>query len=232
MDSSTANLDTFLFAVLPYVAFFTFFLVTIQRYRQRRFSYSSLSSQFLENQKHFWGMVPFHFGILFVLAGHIVAFLFPRELLLFNSVPIRVFILEVTALIFGLLTIVGLIASLTRRIGESKIRRVTSHSDWVVYVLLLIQVISGLAVAIWVPWGSSWFAATVTPYLWSLLQLNPDYSAIAMMPALVKIHIVNAYVLIGFFPFTRLVHVLVVPNPYLWRKPQIVRWYRSPQTQR
>lgn len=232
MDSSTANLDTFLFAVLPYVAFFTFFLVTIQRYRQRRFSYSSLSSQFLENQKHFWGMVPFHFGILFVLAGHIVAFLFPRELLLFNSVPIRIFILEVTALIFGLLTIVGLIASLTRRIGESKIRRVTSHSDWVVYVLLLIQVISGLAVAIWVPWGSSWFAATVTPYLWSLLQLNPDYSAIAMMPALVKIHIVNAYVLIGFFPFTRLVHVLVVPNPYLWRKPQVVRWYRSPQTQR
>lgn len=232
MDSSTANLDTFLFAVLPYVAFFTFFLVTIQRYRQRRFSYSSLSSQFLENQKHFWGMVPFHFGILFVLAGHIVAFLFPRELLLFNSVPIRVFILEVTALIFGLLTIVGLIASLTRRIGESKIRRVTSHSDWVVYVLLLIQVISGLAVAIWVPWGSSWFAATVTPYLWSLLQLNPDYSAIAMMPALVKIHIVNAYVLIGFFPFTRLVHVLVVPNPYFWRKPQVVRWYRSPETQR
>ena len=89
--------------------------------------------------------------------------------------------------------------------------------------------ISGLAVAVWVPWGSSWFAATVTPYLWSLLQLNPDYSAIAMMPALVKIHIVNAYVLVGFFPFTRLVHVLVAPNPYLWRKPQVVRWYRSPQ---
>jgi hypothetical protein len=21
------------------------------------------------------------------------------------------------------------------------------------------------------------------------------------------------------------VHVLVVPNPYLWRKPQVVRWY-------
>jgi len=27
------------------------------------------------------------------------------------------------------------------------------------------------------------------------------------------------------FPFTRLVHLLVVPNPYLWRKPQMVRWY-------
>ncbi|MFQ6610595.1 MAG: respiratory nitrate reductase subunit gamma [Fidelibacterota bacterium] len=26
------------------------------------------------------------------------------------------------------------------------------------------------------------------------------------------------------FPFSRLVHVLVVPNPYLWRRPQLVRW--------
>lgn len=229
MDSPTAYLDMVLFAVLPYVAFFTFFLVTIQRYRQRTFSYSSLSSQFLENQKHFWGLVPFHFGILFVLAGHIVAFLFPRELLLFNHLPIRVYILEVTALVFGILTLVGLIASLTRRIGETKIRRVTGHSDWVIYVLLLIQVISGLGVAIWHPWGSSWFAASVTPYLWSLLQMSPDISAIALMPMVVKIHIVNAYVLIGFFPFTRLVHVLVAPNPYLWRKPQVVRWYRVPQ---
>ncbi len=23
------------------------------------------------------------------------------------------------------------------------------------------------------------------------------------------------------------VHVLVIPNPYLWRKPQVVRWYRK-----
>ena len=43
--------------------------------------------------------------------------------------------------------------------------------------------------------------------------------------------IVNAYALIAFFPFSRLVHILVVPNPYLWRKPQVVRWsYGRPQT--
>jgi nitrate reductase gamma subunit len=49
------------------------------------------------------------------------------------------------------------------------------------------------------------------------------------MPFLVKFHIVNAYLVIGYFPFTRLVHVLVVPNPYLWRKPQVVRWYGRQQ---
>ena len=33
------------------------------------------------------------------------------------------------------------------------------------------------------------------------------------------------FLLIAFFPFTRLVHVLVVPNMYLWRRTQVVRWY-------
>ena len=32
-------LDQLLFAVLPYVAFFVFFFVTIQRYRSRSFTY-------------------------------------------------------------------------------------------------------------------------------------------------------------------------------------------------
>ena len=41
---------------------------------------------------------------------------------------------------------------------------------------------------------------------------------------MVKIHLVGNWVLIGFFPFTRLVHILVIPNMYLWRKTQVVRW--------
>jgi nitrate reductase gamma subunit len=228
MSGSLNYLDELLFAVLPYMVFFTFFLVTIQRYRMQSFSYSSLSSQFLENQQHFWGLVPFHYGILAVLTGHILGLLIPRDVLWFNSVPARLYFLEVTGLIFALLTLVGLFAAILRRMGESKIRRVTTISDWVVFVLLVIQVISGIWVALFHPWGSSWFAATASPYLWSLLKLNPEIGPIAAMPLAVKIHIVNAYALIGFFPFTRLVHVLVVPNPYLWRKPQVVRWAWNP----
>jgi nitrate reductase gamma subunit len=230
--TSAFYLDQLLFVVLPYVAFFTFFLVTIQRYRSRSFTYSSLSSQFLENRQHFWGLVPFHYGILTVLAGHVVAFLVPREILAWNSKPVRLYILEITALIFGLLTVTGLAAAMVRRLSVSKVKQVTSARDWVLYALLLLQVVTGVGVALFHPWGSSWFAASATPYLWSILKLNPDIGAIVAMPWLVKLHIVNAYVVIGFFPFTRLVHVLVVPNPYLWRKPQVVRWYLGPESVR
>jgi nitrate reductase gamma subunit len=228
MASQFHYLDTLLFVVLPYTAFFTFFLMTIQRYWQRPFSYSSLSSQFLENERHFWGLVPFHYGILVVLTGHVIAFLLPRQLLLFNSVPLRLYILEVSGMIFGLLTLLGLISAMARRVIVPKVRTVTTWGDWALYWMLLLQTVSGLYVALFHPWGSSWFAATVTPYLWSLIKLNPDLGAIAAMPLGVKLHIVNAYLVIGYFPFTRLVHVLVVPNPYLWRKPQVVRWYRHP----
>jgi nitrate reductase gamma subunit len=231
MTGLLAYLDPVFFAVLPYVSLALFLLATIERYRTQTFSYSSLSSQFLENQHHFWGLVPFHYGILVVTAGHLVAFLIPRELLLWNRSPLRLYVLEVSALVFGLLTLVGLVAIVVRRITDPKVKLVTSPADWVVYVLLLVQVVSGVLVAVFHPWGSSWFAAALTPYLWSLLLLNPDIAAVSVMPLLAKLHIVNAFLLIGFFPFSRLVHILVVPNPYLWRKPQVVRWYRrAPRT--
>ncbi len=226
MNVSFFNINIVLFTVLPYVAIFVFFLITIQRYLTTGFSYSSLSSQFLENKRHFFGLVPFHYGILTVLFGHLVAFLFPRQLLLFNSIPVRLYILEVTALIFGLLTLVGLIAIITRRRSSSKVRIVSSPTDWIVLTLLVIQVAGGIYQAVFHPWGSSWFASAMTPYLWSLIKFNPEITYVIELPFMVKLHVVNAFLIIGIFPFTRLVHILVTPNPYLWRKPQVVRWYR------
>jgi nitrate reductase gamma subunit len=225
-------LNPLLFGVLPYVAIFVFFLMTIQRYRLRTFTYSSLSSQFLENRLHFWAVVPFHYGILTVLAGHVVAWLFPRQILHWNSEPVRLMILEFTGLVFGLLTLVGVIAAIVRRAKIASVRSVTSTADWIVYCLLFFQVVSGIAIALRYPWGSSWYAAVAAPYFWSIAKLNPQVDAIAAMPLLVKLHVVNAYLSIGYFPFTRLVHILVVPNPYLWRKAQVVRWSGRAQKDR
>ena len=224
--SPATYLDPVLFAVLPYVAVVVFFLVTIERYRRQAFSYSSLSSQFLENKAHFYGLVPFHYGIITILAGHAAAFLIPRAILLWNGKPARLYVLEISALAFGLLTLIGLVAIVIRRFTDPKVKIITSALDWVVYALLFVQVAGGVLVAILHPWGSSWFAAAATPYLRSLVTLSPDLSAVAAMPWLVKLHIVNAWILIAIFPFSRLVHILVTPNPYLWRRPQVVRWYR------
>lgn len=226
MTSFLQQLDPLLFAALPYVALVIFFLVTIQRYRAQKFTYSSLSSQFLENRRHFWAMVPFHYGILGVLAGHLLGLFIPGTILAWNSVPLRLYVLEITGLALGVLTLVGLVSLVVRRIATSHVRVVTSKADWILYVLLVVQVASGIALAVFYPWGSSWYASTAAPYLWSIVKLQPDITFISAAPHMVKLHVVNAFLLIAVFPFTRLVHILVIPNPYLWRKPQVVRWYQ------
>ena len=108
-------LNVLLFAALPYVSVVLFLLVSIQRYRRDPFTFSSLSSQFLETKELFWGSVPFHLGILTLFFGHLVGFLFPRGMTLWNGVPIRLFLLESTALAAALLTLFGLGALIVRR---------------------------------------------------------------------------------------------------------------------
>ncbi|NIQ54670.1 MAG: nitrate reductase, partial [Gammaproteobacteria bacterium] len=58
--------------------------------------------------------------------------------------------------------------------SNARIRAVTSPMDVVVEVLLLGQVGLGLWIALAYRWGSSWFAADLTPYLWSLLRFSPE----------------------------------------------------------
>src|SRR5262245_42004398 len=185
--------DVLLFAVLPYVVFVVFLIVTIQRYRQRKFTYSTLSSQFLENRLHFWGSVPFHYGILFVLLGHFGAFLMPKAILSWNAAPFRLFLLEVTGLVFALMALVGLGRIVLRRWNNPKAHRVTSATDWILYAILLVQVASGIWVAVSWRWGSSWFSAAIVPWLWSLVCLNPDVGYLTGLPVAVKVHAVNAF---------------------------------------
>lgn len=221
-------LDLLLFVVLPYAAVLLGIVGTIERYRRHGFSCTSQSSQFLENRWHFWALLPFHLGILAVLLGHLVAFVLPRGVLAWNAVPLRWYVLEATTLAAGLLAFIGLGIAIARRLSFAVVRLGTTWLDWIVYAMLLAQIASGLALAVIYPWGSSWFAAAAVPYLWSLVRFQPDVTLMAAMPLLVRIHIVGAWLLAAVFPFSRLVHILVVPNPYLWRRPQVVRWYGRP----
>src|SRR5690606_6811384 len=83
--------DYLLFIVLPYIAATLFVVVSIYRYVTDKFSYSSLSSQLLESDELFYGVVPWHIGIIGALTGHLIGFLFPKEVLWFNGVPVRLY---------------------------------------------------------------------------------------------------------------------------------------------
>jgi len=219
--------DILLYTIFPYAAIALSVVVTLQRYLRRGFTFTSLSSQFLESNELFYGSVAWHYGILTVLTGHLIGFLFPGEVLWFNGVPARLYILETTGLLFGLLALVGMAALLVRRITSARIRAVTTVMDIAVVVLLLGQVALGVYIAIFNRWGSNWYAWSAVPYLRSLLVFQPDMASIAPLPTTVKLHIVGAVLLVALLPFSRLVHLLIVPIQYLWRPYQIVIWNRN-----
>jgi nitrate reductase gamma subunit len=75
-------------------------------------------------------------------------------------------------------------------------------------------------------WGSVWYLHTAAPWLASLARLSPRIEEVAALPAVVKVHAVNAFVLVALLPLSRLVHVIRIPLPYLWRAPQLVIWRR------
>ncbi len=214
----------FFFMVLPYLAILSLLLGSIYRYRHSGFQVSSLSSQFLESNQLYFGSRPFHWGIVLLFFGHLIAFLTPRAILAWNRVPLRLYILEISAFAFGLLAFIGLIFLIVRRVKTKRLYIVTSYMDVFVYLLLLIQIISGLWIALFFSWGSSWFAIVLTPYLKSIFTLNPDVAAVSQLPVMVQIHIVSAFILVGMIPFTRLMHLLVYPLAYLRRPYQLVIW--------
>ncbi len=218
--------DAVLFGAFPYVAVILAVIVGVYRYATDRFSYSSFSSQFLENRALFWGSVPWHYGIIIVVLAHIFALLVPGVWAALIAEPTRLYILEVIGLALALSALVGLALLIVRRLTSSRIKSVTSTMDWVLLATLLAQVALGFWVALFYRWGSDWYLHTAVPWLISLAQLDPQTQFVTSLPWVVKLHMLGGFLLIGMFPFTRLVHVVTVPVTYLWRPYQVVVWYR------
>ncbi len=222
------SVDVLLFEVFPYVAITLAVVLSIYRYKTNKYSVSSLSSQFLESRRLYWASVSFHWGILIVLAGHLIGLLFPRSVMAFNAVPVRLAILEGTALAFGLLALLGIVLLCTRRASSPRIRVVTSRWDIALLAILVVQIATGVFTAVFYRWGSAWYVQTAVPYMVSLGRLAPDVGLVASLPFMVKLHISGAFALIAVLPMTRLIHLLAVPVGYLWRPYQLVVWNRRP----
>lgn len=217
-------MNNFLFVGLPYTAVIVMLIASVYRYRTKAFNFSSLSTQILEDKLLYKGILPFHLGIIYLFFGHLTAFLFPTLVFAWNGSTTRLLSLETTAFGFALALFYGIVILIIRRLGNERVSAVTSKMDYVVFLLLVVQIISGLWVAYFNRWGSSWFAAVLTPYLKSIFLFSPDIRALILAPLPVKIHIISAFLIIGIIPFTRLVHFLVYPFGYFYRRYQVVIW--------
>jgi nitrate reductase gamma subunit len=204
--------DRLLFVVLPYAAVLAFFLLLAARRlvvllsgtRPLRASAQAAPRSYGERSL-------FGYGVLVIVGGHVLAFLIPEQVLLWNSDTLRRYVLEVSALAFALMALVGLLLTVVRCLVSAEARRGVGPSDWLLYALLLVQVGSGIFVALAYPWGSGWYASLVVPYLRSLVRLEPDLSLIGTLPHPFQLHLATAWVLVMVLPLTRVVRPLIAP---------------------
>lgn len=219
-------LDIVLFIVFPYVAVFLAVFGSVYRYFTNRFSYSSLSSELVENEWLFWGAAPWHYGIVPTLLIHLAGFTLPRVMALLHGTPTLLYLAELGGKVLAVTALAGMVALILRRLAHPKLRAVTSAMDWVVLVLLLNQVFLGSWTAIFYRWGAPWFLYTATPWVASLATFSPQPQFVAALPLVPRLHFLNATLLIAIFPFSRLVHMVTFPITYLWRSFQVVIWNR------
>jgi len=219
-------IDQLLFVALPYAATVLAVVMTIHRYCNERFTYSSLSSQLLENNLLAWASVAWHYAILLILTAHLLALVFPGAWAVLLGGPIRLELLEITGMGLALLSVVGLALFVWRRVRYPRVRHVTSAGDWLLLIALLLQVGMGFLVAFVYRWGGLWYVDVATPWLASLVRLNPQITGLAPLPWLIKLHFAGGFVLLALLPFTRLIHAVTYPLGYLWRPYRQVIWNR------
>ena len=223
----------FLFGIYPYICLSVLIIGCIVRYERDPFTWKSSSSQLLRRRQLIMGSVLFHAGILTVAAGHAVGLLTP--IAIFDAIGISHTVKQLMAIVIGgvagLVSLIGGLILLHRRVTDPRIRKTSSFADIGVLVILIVQLAIGLA-TIFVSIGHLDGGEMVAFMAWSqgIFTLNTQAPAyISDAHWIFKLHIFLGLTIFLLFPFTRLVHMLSVPLRYFVRPGyQVVRSRRDP----
>lgn len=226
-------IDTALWGVLPYVAFTLLIGGLIWRYKTDQYGWTSRSSGLHEKAILRLASPLFHFGILMVGAGHIVGLAVPAPWTEAVGVSEHLYHLAATGggAVGAIMTVVGLLGLIYRRLVTKTVRLATSRNDLVMYVFLCLPIALGTYATVhhqifgWAEGGYN-YRETISVWFRSIFSLQPNIAVMSEVPTDFKLHIIAGLVLFALWPFTRLVHVLSAPIAYPTR-PYVV--YRSRQ---
>lgn len=222
--------NQFLWVIMPYLCIAIFFLGHLARFKFDKFSWTAKSSEFIEKKQLKWGSLMFHLGIIPVAMGHIVGLLMPASWLTAVGVSDHLYHIGAVYIgsVFGIITLIGMLLLTARRITKKNIRRLSSASDIIVNFLLLAIVFMGcyatLVTNATIP--SFDYRETISVWFRQLFIFSPDADLMLQVPLTFKTHILLGFIIMAFWPFTRLVHVWSVPLTYASRSYIIYRKHK------
>ncbi|MEU1252909.1 respiratory nitrate reductase subunit gamma [Streptomyces chartreusis] len=224
-------MTTLLWGVLPYVTFALLVAGLIWRHRYDRFGWTTRSSQVYESKLLNIASPAFHYGILFVLVGHLVGLFVPASWT--DSLGVSEHTYHLFSLYggtaAGALTVAGIVLLIYRRRTNAPVFRATTANDKLMYVVLLGAIVLGMVAKLTHVSGDGYdYRQSIAPWARSLFTLQPDLDRMAGVPVLYQIHAVVGMALIALVPYTRLVHMFSAPVQYLFR-PYLVYRSRDPE---
>ncbi|HKE82923.1 MAG TPA: respiratory nitrate reductase subunit gamma [Vicinamibacterales bacterium] len=144
-------------------------------------------------------------SITAVVIGHIAMIAWPTQLLSWIRDPMRLVALEVVLFTTGTVATIALAVMIRRRL------RATSGwpiGDVVFLSVLGLTMTSGLGLAFFHRWAVAWSIPTLTPYMRSVLSLQPDVGQLDEMPYLVRLHVCSAFLALATLPFSTAFEVI------------------------
>jgi nitrate reductase gamma subunit len=225
--TEVGTVDTLLWVVVPYVCLAVFAVGHWWRYRYDKFGWTTRSSQLYESRLLRLGSPLFHFGLLFVILGHVMGLGIPGSWTEAAGVSEDMYHASAVGVgsVAGVCTVVGMAILINRRRTVGPVFSATTRMDKAMYAVLGTVIVLGLVntvVANLV--GEYDYRQGVSIWFRGIFRLDPQPELMAAAPLGFQLHALAAFALFALWPFTRLVHVFSAPLGYLTR-PYIV--YRS-----
>jgi nitrate reductase gamma subunit len=150
-----------------------------------------------------------HYCLLLLVMGHLGELLFPRQVIVWNTSPLRLYLLEGILFVSGVSVFIGFLLEIVRHLDHSVGSVVTQGADTMFFALLFVGVLSGLFTAAAYRWASSWTVVTLTPYVLSLVHAAPNTAYVIEMPSLIRLHVFCAFGCMAVFPLTSIAPMFI-----------------------
>ncbi|MDX9811969.1 MAG: respiratory nitrate reductase subunit gamma [Bacteroidales bacterium] len=211
-------INNLLFTYLPHIAFAVFWFGLITRIIYANKSIQARSTQLLADDRIMPGSNLFHIGILAVLLGHFTLFI-PEKLyhLIMTTETKRIIALSMGTL-FGIMALAGMLLLVYRRFFVISVKKTSSFHDYFIIILLLAEAALGLISVATTAQGSVENYSALGVWAQKVITFQPDAGAVIASHSIIyKIHIFLGLVIIMIFPYTKLMHMLVMPIVYFFR---------------
>jgi nitrate reductase gamma subunit len=211
-----------IYTAFPYICLTVFVVGHAYRYVTDRYRWTSRSSEVLEKKSLFYGSLLFHWGIVLTFLGHAGGLLIPQRFydLLGIRAAIHLSVAYWMGLAVGIPAFAGCLLLLWRRISNARVKAAGTVNDVVTLTGLVLVVGLGLYNVLF---GHYDVLYSLAPWIRGIVTFTPDAELMRPVPLSYKLHVLAAWALLAYSPFSRLVHIWSVPLVYFVRRRIVFR---------